>query len=67
MATIEVSDEVYARLEEIVADCKKSYPGYGHLHNTADGLAEAYLRDKIRGYEEMKRIQALPFVPLHGR
>ena len=67
MPSIEISEETRKRLEEIVARSKRSYPGYGHLHNTADELAEAYLQGKIRDYDEMKRIETLPFVPLHGR
>ena len=67
LRTIEVSDEVYERLEEIVERSKRNYPGYGHLRQSPDELAEAYLREKIRHYDEMRRIESLPFVPLHGR
>ena len=67
MKTVEVSDEVHARLEEIVERGRRNYPGYGHLIQSADELAGAYLDDKIRDYDEMRRIGELPFVPLHGR
>jgi hypothetical protein len=67
MPQVEISEETHTRLERVLENARRSYPGYGHLTNTVDELVEAYCVEKLNHYDRMKEIAGLPFRPLHGR
>jgi hypothetical protein len=73
MPKVDISKETYDRLADAILEGiefrQKNHDKHPYLDGpeTVDELADSYCAGGLDRRDEMKRINALPFRPLHGR